>query len=110
MKTELEKMEDVKERSQEIGEFLEWLFETKKCRVAKYITEEGYEGEENAWVDKSLFGDAHPIKRHTIKKNELMPLSIDIEKLLAEYFEIDLAKVGEERREILKEIGGKKEK
>ena len=106
MKTELEKLERVKERSQEIGEFLEWLLETKKYRIAKYLTNEEYEGEENVWVDKSLFGDAKPIKRHTIGKNELMPLSIDIEKLLAEYFGIDLTKVEEERREILKEIGG----
>ena len=104
MQTELEKLEDVSERSQAIGEFLEWLFSSKKYRIAKYLTDKEYESEENVWFDKSLFGDAKPIKRHIIGKGELMPTSIDIEKLLAEYFEIDLVKVEKERRDCLKEI------
>ena len=38
METELEKLEVVSERSQAIGEFLEWLFGTKKYRIARYLT------------------------------------------------------------------------
>ena len=103
MKTELEKLEDVSERSQAIGEFLEWMFGTKNYHIAKYLTDEEYESEDNVyWVD-GLY-EKEQFKRHEIGKEELMPIHIDIEKLLAEYFEIDLVKVEEERRETLKEI------
>ena len=43
-------------------------------------------------------------KRHEIGKNELMPIHIDIEKRLAEFFGIDLVKVEEERSELLNQI------
>jgi len=103
MKTEIEKLEDVRERSQAIGEFLDWLFDTKNYRIAKYLTDEEYESEDNVyWVD-GLYGKEQ-FKRHEIGKEELMPIHIDIEKLLAEYFEIDLAQVEEERREIIEKI------
>ena len=103
MKTELEKMEGVRERSQAIGEFLDWLFDTKNYHIAKYLTDEEYESEDNVhWVDR-LYGKEQ-FKRHTIGKEELMHIHIDIEKLLAEYFEIDLAQVEKDRRETLKEI------
>ena len=104
MKTELEKLEAVSERSQVIGEFLEWLFETKNCHIARYFTNEEYESDVNVWFDKSLSDDETSIKRHIVGEGELIPLHINIEKLLAEFFEIDLVKVEEERREILKEI------
>ena len=103
MKTKLEKLEDVSERSHAIGEFLEWLFGSKNYHIAKYLTGEEYESEDNVyWVD-GLY-EKEQFKRHEIGKEELMPSHIDIEKLLAEFFEIDLVKVEEERREILKEI------
>ena len=109
MGTELEKLEGVKDRSQEIGEFLEWTFSTKNYHIAKYLTDKEYESEDNVyWVD-GLYGKEQ-FKRHGIRKNELMPIHIDIEKLLAEYFEIDLVKVEEERNEILKEVRGQHEK
>ena len=112
MKTELEKMERVKKSSQAIGGFLEWLFETKKYHLARYLTDEEYEGEGNVWFDDalaSLYENGGSIKRHTIGKGELMPIHIDIEKILAEFFEINLVKVEEERRKLLEETGGKKE-
>lgn len=105
MKTELKKMEEVREKSQEIGEFIQWLFDTKKYRIAKYLTDEEYESEDNVSYVDGLY-EVEQFKRHQIGKEELMPIHIDIEKLLAEYFEINLAKVEEERRAILKEIRG----
>ena len=103
MKTELEKLEDVSERSQTIGEFIEWLFGSKNYHIAKYLTEEEYESEDNVyWVD-GLYGKEQ-FKRHEIGKEELMPIHIDIEKLLAEYFEIDLVKVEKERGEIVRKL------
>ena len=82
MYPELEKLRGVSERSQAIGEFLEWLFGSKNYHIAKYLGEEEYEDDED----------------------ELVPVHIDIEKLLAEFFGIDLAKAEEERREILEQI------
>ena len=103
MKTEIEKLEDVRKRSQAIGEFLEWLLGTKSYRLGKYLTDEEYESEDNvSWVD-GLY-ETEQFKRHEIGKEELMPIHIDIERLLAEYFEIDLGKVEEERREIIERI------
>lgn len=100
---ELEKLKDVSERSQAIGEFLEWLFDTKSYHIAKYLTDEEYESKDNvSWVD-GLY-EKEQFKRHEIGKEELMPIHIDIEKLLAEYFEIDLAKVEKERSEIIEKI------
>ena len=103
MKTELEKMEGVRERSQAIGEFIEWLSSTKSYHIAKYLTDEEYESGDNVCCVDGLYAKEQ-FKRHEIGKEELMPIHIDIEKLLAEFFEIDLVKVEEERREILERI------
>lgn len=77
MKTypECEKMAAVQDKSQTIGEFLDWL-------GTKYTLAEYDEYDED----------------------ELFPVSINIQKLLAEYFEIDLDKVEEEKNDILNEM------
>lgn len=76
MKTpELEKMKAVQPKSQVIGEFLEWLTGEKGVTLAKYD-----------------------------KDNRLMPTHDHAEKLLAEFFEIDLVKVEREKRMILENI------
>ena len=71
---ELDKMSIVQDKSQAIGQFIEWLGERDPqlylCECAK--EEEGF-----------------------------FPVYPSIEKLLAEYFEIDLNKVEKERRELL---------
>ena len=103
METELEKLNGVRERSQTIGEFLEWLFGSKNYHLAKYLTDEEYESEYNVyWVD-GLY-EKEQFKRHEIGKEELMPIHIDIEKLLAEFFEIDLIKVEKERSDLIEQI------
>lgn len=102
-KSELEKLENVKEKSQAICEFLEWIFNSKNYHIARYLTKEEYESEDNiGYVESNIKPEGW--KRYIIKKDELIMVHINIEKLLAEYFEIDLAKVEEERREILKNI------
>lgn len=73
---ELDKMKGVKERSQSIGAFLDWLQSEREIVLAEYE----YRGE------------------------TLYPINLSIEKLLAEYFEIDLEKVEQERRAILAHI------
>ena len=75
---ECDKMIAVSKESHAIGNFLEWLNE-QKIVLAEYGTERGYRG--------TLF--------HT---------HVSIEKLLAQYFEIDLDKVENERRRMLKDF------
>ncbi len=72
---ELDKMLAVKDKSQAIGEFLDWLQHDKNYVLAEY-------GE----------------------KDRLYPLYSSIETLLAEYFGIDLKKIEQERRAILKSL------
>lgn len=71
---EHEKLEKVHDESQSIGEFIEWL--QSKYSVCKY--------------DEKRFGGTW------------WPVTLDITKLLSEYFEIDLQKIEFEKRLMLK--------
>lgn len=75
--TELEKMHAVKEKSQAIGEFLEWLISDKELVIGRWDSD----------------GTLHP-------------KYVSIENLLAEFFGIDLKKVEKEKRAILDKIRG----
>ncbi len=92
----LEKMEVVHEKSQAIGEFLDWLQETKSVHlcVMHEHTDECYEE-----------GDSK--RRFPICGWEgytYHPTYTSTENLLAEYFEIDLEVAEKEKRALLKEI------
>lgn len=76
---ECDKMLAVQNRSQDIGEFLEWLRGERGLILAQY-DEDHFDGE------------------------FLMPVNIRIEDLLAEFFEIDLNKVEQEKRALLESI------
>lgn len=76
MKTpEHEKLSQVKDLSQEIGSFLDWIQSQGMC-LAKFN-----EGEEHYW-----------------------PVNKRIEQILAEYFEIDLNKLEKEKIEMIEEM------
>lgn len=80
---ELAKMEDARPSSQVIGEFLDWL------------------------SDKGLTICAfHP----TVRNGIYHPTHKSIEQTLADYFEIDLNKIENERRQILDEFRAAQEK
>jgi hypothetical protein len=89
---ECNKMLEVNEYSQAIGEFIEWLRTEKHYDITetKRFTE----------VREQLFSD----KTYETEIVETVPIRQSIERLLAEYFNIDLDKVEMERREILKEL------
>jgi len=72
---ECEKMSKVKEQSQIIGEFLDWLQNERGITLAEYGS--------------------------GLNNQHLYPIYKTIEKILAEYFEIDLDKVEQERRAML---------
>lgn len=77
---ECEKLSAVSKKSQEIGEFLDWLQHERHLVLAEWDKEEDY------------------------KDNALFPVHISIDVLLAEYFKIDLAKVEQERQALLEWI------
>jgi hypothetical protein len=70
---EHEKLKAVKDRSQTVGEFLDWLRDTKEFAVCELHPEERKRDPE--W---------HPVRLRT-------------EQLLAEFFEIDLDKLSAEK-------------
>lgn len=76
---ECAKMAAVKDKSQAIGEFIEWLHDKKGLVIAE-------------WND-SIIG-----------RDELVGAYIGTEQLLAEFFDIDLEKVEQEKRQMLKEL------
>jgi hypothetical protein len=73
---ELEKMKAVKEKSQAIGEFIEWMQQTKGLGFGRY---------------SSILG-------------QYLPAHFNMEKTLAEFFEIDLKKAEAEKLAILLEL------
>lgn len=76
---ECDKMLAVQDKSQALGEFLDWLQEEKGVQLAYYP-----EGEEAT--------------------DELVPWRRRTEEILAEFFDIDLKKVEEERRVMLAKL------
>jgi len=84
--TELAKMGAVKEKSQAIGEFIEWLRDTKSVVFAE-------------WVDEICESNC----RHK-HEARLVSAYVDIESWLAQFFDIDLDKVEKEKRAILKAL------
>jgi hypothetical protein len=74
---ECDKLLKVRDRSQAIGEFMEWLKAEKGVELAHYPE---------------------------TKPDELWPWHQPMEKLLAEFFDIDLNKVEQERRSMLDKL------
>src|SRR5512135_3462017 len=85
---EHEKLHMVKDRSQSIGEFLEWLRSEKGYVICERLrTSAGDEEEEEDDADY-----------------ELVPANLGITKLLAEFFKIDLEKIEAEKRQMLDQL------
>lgn len=95
---ELDKMMAVKPQSQAIGEFLDWLGQQGiELASRHHHTEECYDDD-----NRTLCG---------CRDGQLLPYyGGGIESLLARYFEIDLRKVDDERRAILRELVEEREK
>lgn len=88
---ECQKLHDVSEESQKIGFFLEWLFQ--KYTLCKW---------EDSLREEVINDDGE--KDHFFISEGYYPVRKSIQTLLAEYFEIDMNKVDEERAEILKSL------
>lgn len=79
---ECDKMLKVRDQSQLIGEFLDWLQTDKALAICRLETKEEADGADQGFV----------------------LAFISTEKLLADYFDIDLDKVEQERCAILKQL------
>ncbi len=85
MKTpELNKIAENQEVSQKIGEFIDWLQSESGYSIGKGVEEEC------ECCGETIYS--------------FIPISKSIKQLLAEYFEIDLAKAEKEKRALLDEI------
>ncbi len=82
---EHEKLKAVRDKSQAIGDFLEWLRGTKGFRLARW---------EKVPDESALAGECEEVDR-------LVQQSINTEEILAEYFKIDLTKLEQEKRAML---------
>lgn len=80
---EHQKLQAIKDKSQAIGEFLDWLTSVKNYRIAKWIKY----NEEDPESDSTL-----------------QPACYPIERLLAEYFGINQNKLEQEKRAMLDTI------
>lgn len=85
---ESEKLLEVKEQSQEIGEFLTWL----KSKVALATWEENEDEDTNDYLPELLY----PVGKYSGDNGT--------QRLLAEYFGIDLDKLDAERMQMIKEL------
>jgi hypothetical protein len=90
---ECERLHEVAPFSQRIGDFLDWLENEKHWMIAKYHEHDEECEDENGSYTCGFFTDAIQIV-HTQR-----------EKLLAEFFGIDLTKVENERRALLESLG-----
>jgi hypothetical protein len=76
---EHEKLKKVSDKSQTIGEFIDWLQNEANYVIGQYKTSK---------VDREILYPAHE----------------GTQELLAKYFNIDLQKIEDEKRQMLKEI------
>jgi hypothetical protein len=89
---ECEKMRAVKEKSQAIGEFLEWLNAEKGVHLAQY----------HEHTRACLDIDAHLVCG--VSEQHMLLWNYNIERLLAEFFDIDLNTVEEEKQALLDDL------
>jgi hypothetical protein len=84
---ECQKFQAVREQANQIGNFIDFLRDQKKITFAKWYT----------------FNSENPFKPEETE-DKLMPEFPDMEKLLAEYFNIDLNKLEKEKVAMLEDI------
>jgi len=98
---ELARMQKVRERSQEIGDFLEWCRGRGAVLAVHHKHDSGC-GEiikdKDPWVHVINVLVGHDCG---LKNDEYAPLTYNIEKLLAEYFQINLERAESEKRALL---------
>ncbi len=91
MGTEIDKLNKIKDKSQSIGLFLDWLLADGLLLCRRHEHNEGCrDGSGELWCG--------------YHEGEAVPVTYNIQELLAGYFDIDLKKVEEEKMEILENL------
>jgi hypothetical protein len=90
---ELDKLAKVAPYSQKIGEFLEWLGDTKNFTLCKL-----HEHDDSCYEDNSRYPTCQ------MSDEDYYSVHYSIETLLAEFFKIDLNEIENERRKILEHL------
>ena len=96
------KLRTISSESQAIGSFLDWLGETKCIELAvrhKHV-DSCYATIDS--VDQAM--KISPRRMCGYSDDELVPAHISIRKILAEFFDIDEAKIEQEKQEMLEEL------
>lgn len=101
---ECDKMLAVREKSQAIGEFLEWLQsgEADDSKFKRSIFLGAYIINTQVWNGNEY--EDLPEDEWEVSETRILPFRYSVEALLAKFFGIDLAKVEKERRALLEEI------
>lgn len=93
---ECDKMLAVRNDSNAIGNFMEWLLNERGLTLCRPLTAEELEEARELNMEED--------------EEDLIPDHTGIEALLAEYFDIDLKKVEEEKQAILQQVRAEHEK
>ena len=96
---ELEKLSAISDKSQAIGEFLEWVLEKKGAFLALDVE---WEEDKPTVAAYGLDPEDPDYETRKVKRQATCPLTCSVDDLLAEFFEIDQGKVDKERRAMLK--------
>jgi len=89
---EHDKLHKVADKSQAVGDFLEWLQNKKEVVLCKW---KEWEEEEKCIPVRKPDGSLEETRMYAHKAH--MPIYISTEKLLSEFFEIDLVKLETEK-------------
>ena len=106
---EHESLAGVRDQSQSIGEFLEWLGE-RGIRLGRFhehtkdCVNPEWHDDVNKGKDRLFSDDWVPKYSCGYDTDEFAVVHYNIENLLAEYFEIDLDKLEKEERQILEQL------
>jgi len=104
---ECEKLSAVKDKSQKIGEFLEWPPEKGvELSVRHTHTKECLDESDWEVFEEDPGGFRTDDFLCSCVDDGLLSYTVGKEKLLAEFFEIDLNKVEEERRAMIEDLRG----
>ena len=102
---ELDRMSKVKDKSQIVGEFMDWLRDTKGLTFAKY-----HEHGDDCWAlhehDDLCIPKCKAEREMTcgVSEERLLPYTLNMERVLAEFFDINLDRAEKEKRSILEHI------
>lgn len=101
------KLRAVKEQSQTVGTFLDWLSNTKSIELAVR-----HEHTDSCYADVDSVERAMKLSPRRLcgyMDRDLVPTHLSIRQLLAEFFEIDEEKIEAEKCSMLDEMRGGKE-